>query len=59
MAVKTKKTKKPIFLKQYLVAGAPAGSSIVTNAVFIFHTCPKFAADEFRKKFPRCSVWLT
>lgn len=54
-----KKPKKTILLKQYLVSGAPLGARKIRKAAFILHTCPKFANDEFLRKFPGCQIWGT
>lgn len=56
---KTEKRKKQVMLKQYLVSGAPPGAQKVRKAAFIMHTCPKFANEEFLRKFPDCRIWST
>ena len=52
-----KRQKKKIFLKQYLVSGAPEGAKRVRFGAAILHTCPKLAAEEFRRRFPDIKVW--
>lgn len=54
---KTKKRKKQVLLKQYLVSGAPPGARKVRKSAFIMHTCPKLANEEFLRKFPDCQIW--
>lgn len=54
----TGKKKKTVMLRQYVVQGSPPGAQRPRTAAAILGTCPKTAAEEFRRRFPGRQVWL-
>lgn len=54
---KTKKPKKVIQLKQYMVGGALPGADKIEKILLVLATSPVRAAEYFRKKYPGYNIW--